>query len=63
MTASRAAFRTVHPPPPHPIVAALDANHDGVIDATELANATSELTALDLNHDGQLTRDEYNPKH
>jgi hypothetical protein len=45
-----------HRPPP--IVAALDANKDGVIDATELANATASLTALDKNGDGQLTRDE-----
>jgi hypothetical protein len=45
-----------HRPPP--IVAALDANKDGVIDATELANATAALSALDKNGDGQLTRDE-----
>ena len=45
-----------HRPPP--LIAALDANKDGVIDATELANATAALTALDKNADGQLTRDE-----
>lgn len=45
-----------HRPPP--ILAALDANKDGVIDATELANATAALTTLDKNGDGKLTRDE-----
>jgi hypothetical protein len=45
-----------HRPPP--LIAALDANKDGVIDATELANATAALTALDKNGDGSLTRDE-----
>jgi hypothetical protein len=45
-----------HRPPP--IIAVLDANKDGVIDATELANATAALTTLDKNGDGQLTRDE-----
>ena len=48
------------PPGPRPpaIIAALDANKDGVIDAAELANATAALTALDKNGDGSLTRDE-----
>jgi hypothetical protein len=41
------------------IVKALDANGDGVIDASEIANAPAELKALDKNGDGQLTRDEY----
>jgi hypothetical protein len=45
-----------HRPPP--LIAALDANKDGVIDATELANATAALLTLDKNGDGQLTRDE-----
>ncbi|HUS36917.1 MAG TPA: EF-hand domain-containing protein [Verrucomicrobiae bacterium] len=45
-----------HRPPP--IIAALDANKDGIIDATELANATAALTTLDKNGDGKLTRDE-----
>lgn len=44
---------------PPPLIAALDANKDGVIDATELANATAALTALDKNRDGQLTHDEF----
>jgi hypothetical protein len=37
---------------------AIDANHDGEIDATELANAPSRLKTLDKNRDGQLTEDE-----
>jgi hypothetical protein len=41
------------------IVRALDANHDGIIDSNEIANATVVLKSLDKNDDGQLTRDEY----
>ena len=37
---------------------ALDANHDGVIDAAEMANAPAALKQLDRNSDGQLTGDE-----
>ncbi len=48
-------------PPRSPIIAALDANHDGVIDAQEIANAPAALKTLDKNNDGQLTRDEYMP--
>jgi uncharacterized membrane protein YebE (DUF533 family) len=50
-----------HRPPLLPIVQALDANHDGVIDASEIANASAALKTLDKNGDGQLTRDEYLP--
>ena len=50
-----------HHPPPLPIVQALDVNHDGVIDADEIANASAELKTLDKNGDGQLTRDEFCP--
>ena len=46
--------------PPVPlIVAALDANHDGVIDAQEIANAPAALKSLDKNGDGKLTPDEF----
>jgi len=50
-----------HRHPPLPIVMALDANHDGVIDSNEIANASAELKTLDKNGDGQLTADEYLP--
>lgn len=49
-----------HPPLP-PVIAALDVNGDGVIDATEMANASTELLTLDANADGQLTKDELIP--
>ena len=49
-----------HRPPP-PIVAVLDANHDGVIDKTEIANASKALLKLDMNGDGQLTIEELRP--
>jgi hypothetical protein len=48
-----------HPEPP--IVAALDTNHDGVIDANEIANASAALKTLDKNGDGELTPDELRP--
>src|ERR1700722_177896 len=51
-----------HRPPPPPLVAALDVNHDGVIDSNEIANASAELLTLDKNHDGKLTPDEYRPQ-
>jgi hypothetical protein len=41
------------------IVRALDANHDGIIDSNEIANASAALKTLDKNGDGQLTREEY----
>jgi hypothetical protein len=49
-----------HRPPP-PIIAALDANHDGVIDESEIANAPAALRTLDKNGDGKLTMDELFP--
>jgi hypothetical protein len=50
-----------HRPPRPPIIAALDANGDGIIDAQEIANAPAALLKLDKNGDGQLTPDEYRP--
>ena len=46
-------------PPMPAIVRALDANHDGVIDADEIANASAALKTLDKNGDGKLTPDEF----
>src|SRR5437016_3972852 len=45
-------------PPPPLIIAALDANGDGVIDADEIANAPAALAKLDKNGDGKLTVEE-----
>jgi len=50
-----------HRHPPLPIVMVLDANHDGIIDSNEIANASAALLTLDKNGDGQLTVDEYLP--
>jgi hypothetical protein len=50
-----------HRPPPLPLIVALDANHDRVIDADEIANAGAALLTLDRNGDGKLTADEYLP--
>src|SRR3954447_11152729 len=47
--------------PVPPLIAALDANHDGVIDASEIANASKALLTLDKNGDGKLTADEIHP--
>lgn len=44
-----------------PVVTALDANKDGVLDASEIANASAALLTLDKNGDGQLTSDELMP--
>jgi Ca2+-binding EF-hand superfamily protein len=44
-----------------PILAAIDADEDGVISAAELKNAPSALRKLDKNGDGQLTQDEVRP--
>jgi EF hand len=51
-----------HRPPPLPLVMALDVNHDHVIDANEIANASAELLTLDKNGDGVLTTNEYLPQ-
>ena len=51
--------RPPHRPPPPPLVAALDADGDGVISADEIANAATALLTLDKNGDGQLGPGEY----
>ncbi len=53
--------RDGHRPPRPPIIAVLDANGDGIIDAQEIANASAALLKLDKNGDGRLTPDEYRP--
>lgn len=47
--------------PVPPIVAALDANGDGVLDAVEISNAAAALAKLDVNGDGSLSADELRP--
>jgi len=44
-----------------PLLAALDANNDGVIDEKEIENASKALKKLDKNGDGKLTPDEIRP--
>ena len=39
----------------------LDTNHDGILSADEIANASASLKKLDKNGDGQLTEDELRP--
>jgi Ca2+-binding EF-hand superfamily protein len=46
----------------HPVLAALDANHDGEISASEILNAPAALLTLDKNRDGQLTEGELVPE-
>lgn len=64
MMAARAAWRSSHPKsaPSDTVITALDANHDGMLDAAEIANAPAALKTLDRNHDGVLTSDELKPK-
>ena len=45
----------------HPALAVLDADHDGEISESEIANSSSALRRLDRNLDGSLTPDELIP--
>ena len=45
----------------HPVLAALDADHDGEISAWEIDHAAAALKKLDRNHNGYLTADELVP--
>jgi caffeoyl-CoA O-methyltransferase len=49
-------------PPNSPVVAALDLNNDGRVDADELAKAAESLKKLDQNNDGQLSAEELRPQ-
>ncbi len=53
--------RADRPRPRDPLMAALDTDEDGVLSATEIANAPAALAKLDVNHDGKLTSDEIRP--
>lgn len=45
----------------HPVLAALDTDHDGEISDWEIDHASAALKTLDRNHDGYLTADELVP--
>jgi Ca2+-binding EF-hand superfamily protein len=45
----------------HPVLAALDSDHDGEISAREIKNAAAALRTLDRNHDGKLDLKELLP--
>lgn len=45
----------------HPVLAALDVDHDGEISASEIDHSSAALKALDGNRDGYLTPDELLP--
>ena len=44
-----------------PLMAALDTNSDGTIDATEIEQSSKSLKTLDKNSDGKLTPEELRP--
>jgi Ca2+-binding EF-hand superfamily protein len=52
----RLAFMRVHP-----VLAALDTNHDGEISEYEIRNAAAALRTLDANGDGKLVENEVRP--
>ena len=49
------------PPPPSPVIEALDADKDGTISAAEREKAVAALARLDRNNDGDLTPEELQP--
>jgi len=44
-----------------PLMEALDKNHDGILDADEIKNASTALLKLDKNGDGKLIQEELRP--
>lgn len=46
----------------HPALSALDADKDGTVSATELANAGAALKSLDKDSDGKLSAEEMRPR-
>jgi Ca2+-binding EF-hand superfamily protein len=53
---ARLAFMRIHP-----VLAALDTNHDGEISDSEIRNAAAALRTLDTNGDGKLVESEVRP--
>jgi len=49
-----------HRPPPSPLFEALDTNHDGILEADEIANAAQSLKKLE-NANGEITLDQLRP--
>lgn len=47
--------------PKPPVITALDTNQDGIISASEIADAPAALKTLDKNSNGKLTPDECSP--
>jgi hypothetical protein len=47
--------------PPSPVIMALDANHDGMLSAGEIAGAAQALCTLDTNGDGKIDQEEIRP--
>jgi hypothetical protein len=56
-TSPKASTQRAKATPPL-LVATLDANQDGIIDAGEIGNASKALKSLDKNADGRLSREE-----
>ena len=50
-----------HGPPPNPLFEALDTNHDGILSAEEMANASTSLKALLKNGATELRREDLRP--
>ncbi len=49
------------PRPVPPVMAALDTNKDGELDAAEIATASAALKTLDKDGDGKLSKEEMRP--